>query len=72
MSTSSNPSGWQFNTYNRMSFWIKRPTTATPPMITDGSTNASVGTYVKQITNADATSDETGGDHYYHLSQPPQ
>ena len=26
----ANPAGWRFNTYNRMSFWIKRPSSASP------------------------------------------
>lgn len=34
--------------------------------MTDGTENMNVGTYVKQITNADPTSDEAGGNHYYH------
>ena len=36
------------------------------PLETTGRGNANVGWYVKQITNADYTSDETGGNHYYH------
>ena len=64
------PAAWQFNTYNRMSFWIKRPTTASP-LITNGSHGTHVGTYVKQVTNADPRSDETGGGHYYHSINLP-
>ena len=30
-----NPAGWQFNTYNRMSFWIKAPTSGSP-LTSDG------------------------------------
>jgi hypothetical protein len=60
-----NPGVWQFNTYNRMSFWIKLPTTDTN-FTTDGSHNVEFGSYVKQITNVDQYSDETGGDHYYN------
>jgi hypothetical protein len=62
---SANPAGWQFNTYNRMRIWIKAPTTATP-LMRNGAPNYHVGTYVKRVTNPDAYSDETGGDHYYH------
>ena len=62
---SANPAGWQFNTCNRMSFWIKVPTSG-PPLTSDGSNNASFGTYVKRVTNADPSSDEAGGGHYYH------
>ena len=61
----ANPSGWQFNTYNRLSFWIKRPTSASP-ISTRGQANVDVGTYVKRIANADPHSDEEGGGHYYH------
>jgi hypothetical protein len=66
----ANPAGWQFNTYNRLRFWIKRPTTASP-MSTGGQPNMAVGTYVKRIADADARSDETGGNHYYHLLNIP-
>jgi len=62
---SADPAAWKFNTYNRMSFWIKVPTTGLP-LGTDGQGNAQVGTFVKQITNSDYHSDETGGGHYYH------
>jgi hypothetical protein len=58
------PSGWQYNTYDHMSFWVLRPTNATP-LETNGSSNVEFGTYVKQIKNEDPHSDETGGDHYY-------
>ena len=57
--------GWQYNTYDHLSFWVLRPTGATP-LKTGGQNNVEFGTYVKQITNADPTSDETGGMHYYH------
>lgn len=33
------PTAWQFNTYNRMTFWIKAPA-QDPPIRTDGQTNA--------------------------------
>lgn len=62
---SSNPSGWQFNTYNRMRFWFFNATGGEPEQI-DGTTNYYMGTYVKHVTNADPTSDEAGGGHYYH------
>ena len=67
---SINPAGWQYNTYNHLSFWVLRPTTATP-LQTDGTATSEVGTYVKQITNADYSSDEAGGDHYYHAINLP-
>jgi hypothetical protein len=56
---------WQFNTYNYLSFWIQLPANE-PDWTTGGDGNFNVGTYVKQVTNADPTSDETGGNHYYH------
>ena len=68
--TRANPAGWQFNTYNRLSFWIKRPTSAAPPG-NNGNSNVEFGTYVKQITKADGGSDETGGNHYYHMLDLP-
>jgi hypothetical protein len=68
---SSNPAGWQFNTYNRLSFWVQRPTSAAPLDTSGNFYDFQVGTYVKQITNAPPTSDETGGGHYYHLVGVP-
>jgi len=62
----SQPDKWSFNTYNRLSFWIKCPTNAVP-LRTDGRSNMDFGTYVKRIANADRHSDETGGGHWYHL-----
>ncbi len=60
-----NPSGWQFNTYNRLTFWIKAPTNASQS--SDEGHNVELGTYVKRVQNADPYSDETGGGHYYHF-----
>lgn len=60
-----NPQAWEYNTYNRMRFWIKLPTSATKHH-TDGRSNLNVGTYVKRLQDADPRSDETGGNHYYH------
>lgn len=62
---SENPAGWQFNTYNRFRFWFFVPTTGGAEQY-DGQTNFYVGTYVKRVTNADRSSDEAGGGHYYH------
>ena len=67
---SSNPSGWQYNTYNRMSFWVKRPTSASPQG-DFGLYNIEFGTYVKQVTNSVDSSDEWGGNHYYHILNLP-
>jgi hypothetical protein len=63
---------WQFNTYNRMSFWIKLPPSDTA-FARDGNPGNmfQVGTFVKQVANTDRYSDETGGGHYYHLINPP-
>jgi hypothetical protein len=65
-----NASQWQLNTYDRMSFWVLLPTTDTA-FSTNGDPNFEFGTYVKQVTNADSTSDEAGGNHYYHLINLP-
>jgi hypothetical protein len=59
------PDKWRFNTFNRMSFWIKCPVNAVP-LRTDGRANTDVGTYVKRIKDADGHSDEAGGNHWYH------
>jgi len=61
---------WQFNTYDRMSFWVKLPTTDTSYR-TDGGSGIEFGTYVKNVSNPDPYSDETGGGHYYHLLNLP-
>ncbi len=66
----SRPSIWRFNTYNRMSFWIKRPTSASP-LDTGGRANVEFGTFVKRVANPDTRSDETGGNHYYHKLNLP-
>ena len=55
---------------NRMRFWIKLPTSATQHR-TDGRANLNVGTYVKRVQDPDSRSDETGGDHYYHMINVP-
>lgn len=62
----SNPSGWQFNTYNRIRFWIYASTNSGISENTAGKPNFHFGTYVKRRTNPDLGSDETGGHHYYH------
>jgi hypothetical protein len=67
---SANPSAWTFKTFNRLSFWVKRPPTANP-LSTDGGGNVEFGTYVKQITNSAWNSDEYGGNHYYHQLNLP-
>jgi hypothetical protein len=61
---------WRFNTYNRMSFWIKRRPSASP-LGTGGRTNVEFGTYVKRVANPDRRSDEAGGNHCYHMINLP-
>jgi hypothetical protein len=65
-----NPSSWQLNTYNRMRLWVKLPPQV-PGHETNGSNNMNMGTYVKAVTNASASSDESGGNHYYHNMNIP-
>src|SRR6185437_5839920 len=62
---SQNPSGWQYNTYNYMSFWIQVPTSDTA-FTTNGDHATEIGTYVKNVANADPTQDESNNGHYYH------
>jgi PKD repeat protein len=67
---SFNPTGWQYNTYNRMSFWIYLSPNQ-PWYAAGANANIEIGTYVKQLTNSDPTSDEYGGNHYYHMLNVP-
>jgi hypothetical protein len=67
---SADPGAWRFNTYNRMSFWIKRPRSASP-LFSGGRQNVQFGTFVKRVANADRYSSETGGGHYYHMLNLP-
>jgi hypothetical protein len=62
---SVNPSGWQFNTYNRMRMWIYHASNGQPEY-NEGHGNWYMGTYVKRVTNPNTSSDEDGGGHYYH------
>jgi hypothetical protein len=64
------PTAWKFNTYNRLSFWIKNPTNGAP-MAKDGTGSMEFGTYTKRVQNADDHSDETGGGHWYHIFNLP-
>jgi len=71
----ADPAHWQFNTYNRMSFWIKPPAYPAQPYNTDGTGNANVGGYAKCIALSgcpDYYSDETGGGHMYWNQNWPQ
>jgi hypothetical protein len=65
-----NPAGWQFNTYDRLEFWVKVPTNGAAAD-TGGNHNAEFGTYVKCISLPgcpDGTTDEGPvGYHYYHF-----
>jgi hypothetical protein len=61
---------WKFNHYNRLRFWIKVPSTATPHLLT-GQGNIEFGTYVKRVGSPDNYSDETGGGHFYHILNVP-
>jgi hypothetical protein len=68
---SVNPSGWLFNTYNRMSFWIK--TAAEPSLyLKDGRPANDVGAYAKTVANPDGSSDEAGGGHFYYNMNWPR
>jgi hypothetical protein len=67
---SKEKSNWKFNTYNRLTFWVKHGP-GHEPVNTDGSANIQFGTYVKRVQNADTHSDEAGGFHYYHLIDIP-
>jgi hypothetical protein len=67
-SACGNPSQWKFNTYNRMRFWIKQPSSG-ENFRTNGQANGNVGTYVKCVAKPgcpDYKSDEAEGGHWYH------
>ncbi|MDB5047947.1 MAG: hypothetical protein JWO30_1018 [Fibrobacteres bacterium] len=64
------PSAWKFNTYNRLSFWMKNPVNGAV-MAKDGTGSMEFGTYTKQVQNADDHSDEAGGGHWYHIFNLP-
>ncbi|MDB5047948.1 MAG: hypothetical protein JWO30_1019 [Fibrobacteres bacterium] len=66
----ANPSGWKFNTYNRLGFWIKNPVNGAV-MATNGTGSLEFGTYMKRVDNADTHSDEAGGGHWYHIFNLP-
>ncbi len=58
---------WDYNTYNRMSFYIKTPPDLNVP--TDGTANLSIGTYYASIVDGPPTSSDAevgGGNHGYH------
>jgi hypothetical protein len=57
---SANPAGWQFNTYNRLRFWLKAPAGQNPFDTTFATYNYEIGTYVKSVTTNDPNSDENG------------
>jgi hypothetical protein len=64
-----NLAGWQFNTYDRLEFWVKVGTNG-GAADTQGNRNAEFGAYVKCISLPgcpDVSSDEAGGHHYYHF-----
>ncbi len=63
---SDDPAAWQFNTYNRLRFWINVPIESNQVDIyRNGAHNYNVGTYVKLSTEP-GYSDEYGGNHFYH------
>lgn len=61
-------SGWTFDTYNRLRFWIKVPKSsqANDP----GVENIQIGTYVRS-KNGDMYQQADGGGHYYHFYNIP-
>jgi hypothetical protein len=70
----ASPSAWRFNTYNRMSFWIKIPNEPSRIYSTDGSSNANVGAYAKCVAATGCPndySDEDGGGHFYYNQNWP-
>src|SRR5262249_18203310 len=68
----ANPSAWRFNTYNRLTFWIKLPTPVEERSYrSNGEASITVGTYCKRVTDAHPGHDEVGGGHWYHRVNVP-
>ena len=71
---SVDPAHWQFNTYNRLSIWIKFPSEPTALYHSDGTSDGNIAGYAKCIALPgcpDPYSDETGGGHmYFNMNWP--
>jgi RNA polymerase sigma factor (sigma-70 family) len=68
----ADPAAWHFNTYNRLTFWIKLPTPIEERAYrSNGEASVTVGTYCKRITDAHPGNDEVGGGHWYHRVNVP-
>jgi hypothetical protein len=68
----ADPTAWRFNTYNRLTFWIKMPMPVEgQPYRSNGEATITVGTYCKRVANADPGTDVTGGGHFYHRVNAP-
>jgi RNA polymerase sigma factor (sigma-70 family) len=65
----ADPSRWQFNTYNRMRFWIKTPAVS-PPHKTNGDANMNVGTYARRVRNANIYSLSDAGTFRHSINVP--
>lgn len=66
----ADPAAWRFNTYNRLTFWIKLPAEARAYRA-DGDGNIKVGTYCKRVADPHDQSDNAGGGHFYHHVNVP-
>ena len=56
---------WTLNTYTRMRLWIRVPSQVGNGSSTAGNFNLQWATYYRE-PNGDATSAESGGNHFYH------
>jgi RNA polymerase sigma factor (sigma-70 family) len=68
----TDPAAWQFNTYNRLTFWMKPPPPVEgQPYRVNGEASVTVGTYCKRVTDAHEGNDNIGGGHFYHRINVP-
>jgi hypothetical protein len=68
----ADPAAWQFNTYNRLTFWMKLPPSVEgQPYRANGEASVTVGTYCKRVADAHEGNDNIGGGHFYHRVNVP-
>jgi RNA polymerase sigma-70 factor (ECF subfamily) len=68
----ADPTAWQFNTYNRLTLWMKLPPPVEgQPYRVNGEASVTIGTYCKRVTDAHEGNDNVGGGHFYHRVNVP-
>jgi hypothetical protein len=66
---------WKRNTYNRLRFWIKVPSTFAGAFRKGGQANTQIGTFVRSSSGSrigsGGSESGVGGNHFYHLYNIP-